>query len=225
MTYIQKCFDRIRQNQFFRKYVWSYMLVLGVSAIITVFLYMQFCTVVEETSVESYETMLQQSAQTFEEDLEEIDTLYYNFISNAQIIKVIKSQTVYDREKFTEIKTIFDFMPPISAEANAAVTYLAIPKQDTVISSASTYRYSRFYDYFIEHEDISLALWEELVFSKQYDRFVGGRFEDERYINASNLIHVRTMPLNSYDPTCAVITTIPRARLNRTFAWFREQYC
>lgn len=222
MVYWKEFFRR--DSKIFHKFFVSYITILIISSILVTFLYFQFCRVIEQITVESYKTMLEQSAVSLDQDIVNIDSTFYTFSSNTQIDKVINSQTLYEKEKFSEIKTIYDFMPQV--DTGEPKTYLIIPKQDVVISASSTFRYSLFYDYFINHEDISETLWDSIIRENHYDLLIGGSYdEDGIYRNAQNLYHVRSMPVGSRNPSAIMFTIISKERLDYFFQWTLDENC
>lgn len=221
----KKLFDTVRQKQFFRKFLFSYMMILGISTILTMVIYLRFCSVIEDTAIQGYENMLQQSAEMLEQDFEEVETLYYNFLHNSQITKVINSPTVFERENFREIKEVFDSMPPAATKTTEPTIYLIIPRQNVVISSVSTFHYPVFYSYMIDHNDISPELWDSIVNERHYGYMIGGRYEDEQFQNASNLYRVSSMPIVSKTPNAIMLTVIKKQRLDEAFQWFEEENC
>ncbi len=212
-----------RAGPFFKKFLLSYIVILGFSFVLLMMIYFRFCASLKESSIRSYQSMLQQSADILDQDLAEIDSLHYNLATNSQVAKVINSNTIYQREQFRELKKVYDLMPPLTQKVDNS--YLIIPRQDIVISSQSTYPYQRFYDYFIKSQEITPEFWESIVTQNRFNYIIGGVEEDGELHRYSSVYCIQTLPVGERSPRATLLTVIPGRRLEEIFRWTEDQAC
>ncbi len=216
-------YNRFKKDRIiFNTFLISYAAILLVSGIIMSIILGRLNRIVKEDTIRDFELMLQQSINSIQEDVNNTYSQFTTLTSNMQIEKVINSPVLCDREEYRKIKAIFDFMP--SLESRNPI-YLVIPQQQVVISAPTTYRYSVFYDFCIDHKDISSETWAKLMTQRFYDYILTGDANEESTESAPCFYLLRSLPLNAISPSAQIIALFSRQRMNQIFQWASEQNC